>query len=240
MAETLLSEGYDIVVVGAGPAGSSAARVAALGGAKVLLIDRRQSIGVPVQCAELVTQWVSHRISCSSHCIVQSTDTMVTHLNDGSFSGKQFEMKSPGFVLDRSRFDKDLATSAVLAGASLSTGTKAVGLDSGGLIVEKRTRNQAIRAKVIIGADGVRSLVARQAGLGSLKTIVALQYEVANPRFQEEAEVFFDPDYEVPTPLTESKLRKELSEAARKAGLDVNRVLSAFGFEDEEGVAKDF
>ena len=46
---------------------------------------------------------------------------------------------------------------------------------------------------------------------------------------------------DVPIPLSEFKLRKELSEAARKAGLDVNRVLSAFGFEDEEeGVAKDF
>jgi len=53
--------------------------------------------------------------------------------------------------------------------------------------------------------------------------------------------LFFDPDCDVPIPLTQSKLRKELSEAARKAGLDVNRVLSAFGFEDEgEGVAKDF
>ena len=53
--------------------------------------------------------------------------------------------------------------------------------------------------------------------------------------------IFFDPDCEIPTPLSELKLRKELSEAARKAGLDVNRVLSAFGFEDEEeGVAKNF
>ena len=52
--------------------------------------------------------------------------------------------------------------------------------------------------------------------------------------------LFFDLDCDIPIPLTQSKLRKELSEAARKAGLDVNRVLSAFGFEDEEGVAKDF
>ena len=53
--------------------------------------------------------------------------------------------------------------------------------------------------------------------------------------------LFFDPDCDVPIPLSELKLRKELSQAARKAGLDVNRVLSAFGFENgEEGVAKDF
>jgi len=53
--------------------------------------------------------------------------------------------------------------------------------------------------------------------------------------------IFFDPDSDVPTPITEAKLKKELIEAARKAGLDVGRVLRGFGFEDEEeGVAKDF
>ena len=52
--------------------------------------------------------------------------------------------------------------------------------------------------------------------------------------------IFFDPDCDVPTPLSEAKLRRGLTEAARKAGLNVGRVLRAFGFEDEEGVAKDF
>ena len=52
--------------------------------------------------------------------------------------------------------------------------------------------------------------------------------------------IFFDPDCDVPTPLSEAKLKRGLIEAARKAGLSVNRVLRAFGFEDEEGVAKDF
>jgi hypothetical protein len=53
--------------------------------------------------------------------------------------------------------------------------------------------------------------------------------------------LFFDPDYDVPVLLTEAKVKRELVKAARKAGLDVSRILSAFGFEDEEeGVAKDF
>ena len=191
MAETPLSETYDIVIVGAGPAGSSAARAAAQAGAKVLLIDRRQSIGVPVQCAELVTQWISRYASFSSHCIIQATETMITHLSDGSSPDKRYEMKSPGYMLDRSFFDKELATSAILAGAKLSTGSKAVGLSPEGLMVEQGTRKKGIKAKVIIGADGVHSLVARWAGLPSLKTIVALQYEVVNPRPQQQAEVFF-------------------------------------------------
>jgi hypothetical protein len=53
--------------------------------------------------------------------------------------------------------------------------------------------------------------------------------------------LFFDPDCDVPTPLTEARVKRELIEAARKAGLDVDRVLRDLGFEDEEeGVAKDF
>ena len=93
---------------GAGPAGSSAAQAAAQKGAKVLLIDRRQRIGVPVQCAEFVPQWISRYVHFSSKCILQTIETMVTHLPDGT----SYEMKSPGYMLDRSLFDKELAASA--------------------------------------------------------------------------------------------------------------------------------
>jgi hypothetical protein len=77
------------------------------------------------------------------------------------------------------------------------------------------------------------------------ETMIRQQLESFKEKFGREPgpddPLFFDPDCDVPIPLSELKLRKELSEAARKAGLDVNRVLRAFGFEDEEeGVAKDF
>ena len=53
--------------------------------------------------------------------------------------------------------------------------------------------------------------------------------------------LFFDPEYNVPTPLTEAKVKRGLVEAAHKAGLDVDRVLRDLGFEDkEESVAKNF
>ena len=45
---------WDAVIIGGGPAGSTVARYAAEGGAKVLVIDRRKEIGTPLQCGELV------------------------------------------------------------------------------------------------------------------------------------------------------------------------------------------
>ena len=196
MAEPIFSEAYDIVVVGAGPAGSSAARAAARRGAKVLLIDRRERIGIPVQCAELVSQWITRHTPISSNCIVQTTDMMVTHLIDDTGPGKTHEMKSPGYMLNRSLFDQELASAAVSAGAKLSTETKALGLSSKGLWVERESKKEIIQSKITIGADGVHSLISRWAGRPPMKTMVALQYEVVNSQPQHQADVFFHPDHE--------------------------------------------
>jgi len=188
-----MAEAYDIVIIGAGPAGSSAARAAAQRGAKVLLIDRRQRIGVPVQCAELVHQWVSRYVSFSSASVLQNIEAMVTHLPDRT----SYEMKSPGYMLDRSLFDKELATSAALYGANISIQTVALELSSEGVVVERRGERELIRSKVIIGADGVHSSVARWVDQSPIKTIVALQYEVVISNPQNHVDIFFDKEYEV-------------------------------------------
>jgi len=183
---------YDIVIIGAGPAGSSAAQAAAQRGAKVLLVEQRQRIGVPVQCAEFVPQWISRYAPFSSTCVLQTIETMVTHFPDGT----SYEMKSPGYMLDRSLFDKELAASAILSGAKISIQTKAVALSPEGLVVERGSKKEMIQAKVFIGADGVHSCIARCVGQPFLKTIVALQYEVVIPEPQNHVDVFFHKDYE--------------------------------------------
>jgi len=50
-----MREEYDVIVVGAGPAGSIAARTAS-DGCEVLLIEKRQEIGAPVRCAEAIAK----------------------------------------------------------------------------------------------------------------------------------------------------------------------------------------
>jgi flavin-dependent dehydrogenase len=105
-------------------------------------------------------------------------------------------MKSPGYMLDRSLFDKDLAASAVSSGAKISIGTKAIGLSPEGLIVEHASKKETLQSKVFIGADGASSTVARFVGKPPLKTIAALQYEVVLSEPQNHVDVYFHKDYE--------------------------------------------
>ncbi|MCK4298405.1 MAG: FAD-dependent oxidoreductase, partial [Planctomycetes bacterium] len=62
---------WDVLVVGAGPAGSSAAQAAAEGGARVLIVERRPVVGVPVQCAEFLSRRVAMDLRLPKAAIAQ-------------------------------------------------------------------------------------------------------------------------------------------------------------------------
>jgi len=187
-----MAESYDVIVVGAGPAGSRAAQAAAERGGKVLLIDWKQRIGVPVQCGEFVPRMIARYADFSPSCILQHIKKMRTHLSDGDV----FEMKSPGYMIDRSLFDRELVALAALAGAEVSIGTRGAAPYPEGMVIERGPAEEAVRTKVIIGADGVHSSVARWAGCQPGKTMVTLQYEVVISTRSDCVDVFFHPDYE--------------------------------------------
>ena len=65
-------ESVDVLVVGAGPAGSCAARAAAQGGARVLLVEKRRQVGLPVQCAEFVPRQLGQQVPIPERCIAQA------------------------------------------------------------------------------------------------------------------------------------------------------------------------
>ena len=61
---------YDILVVGAGPAGASAAAAAARKKLRVLMIDRRKVVGLPVQCAEYIPALLVGELDIARNFIV--------------------------------------------------------------------------------------------------------------------------------------------------------------------------
>lgn len=154
-----------MLVVGAGPAGSTAAARLARAGHTVRVVEEHPRVGHPVQCAGLVSQRVLD---------IAGTDTMVrTPVRGASVFGPSLEsitFKAPSpraFVIDRAGLDVFLADAAARAGAEIETSAQFSSLDGESddrLTVRLRGPDgsaEEVRPRLVIGADGVASSVAR-------------------------------------------------------------------------------
>jgi digeranylgeranylglycerophospholipid reductase len=164
---------YDVVVIGSGPAGSVTARFAAQAGAKVLIIERRAEVGVPVLCGEGISRKVDHyHLLEGKRWVANSMDGARIISPDGTRVkiAAQFAGAETGYVLYRDIFDQELARGAVHAGAKLMTNTNAIGLLKKndkivGIKALCQDEPMDIEADVVVGADGVESKVGKWAGI---------------------------------------------------------------------------
>lgn len=162
---------FDVLVIGAGPAGSMAAKTVAQEKLEVLLIEKRQEIGSPVRCAEGVSKkalvkfiepdpkWVSSEIN---GCRIYSPDGNYVKIDD----------PGSGLILERKIFDRELASQATKAGAEVWVKSRAVNLVRDGdritgAIIRRSDGDYLVKAKVVIAADGVESQVGKWAGINT-------------------------------------------------------------------------
>ncbi|HWQ74728.1 MAG TPA: geranylgeranyl reductase family protein [Syntrophomonas sp.] len=183
---------YDVAVVGAGPAGASAAISASRLGARVLLMDYKKSPGLPVQCAEYVPLSVRQYTDLPPGAVVQKINTLLTYINNEPVS----TLSGPGYILDRGIFDRSLVEAAVAAGAEFMAGAKAAARSEDAITVSRTGKgSRSIKCKVIIGADGPRSTVGRWMGSVNRDFMIALQYKLPLRRQQTSTDVYFSPEY---------------------------------------------
>ena len=138
----------DIIVLGLGPAGASAAAAAARLGAKVIAVDRKREAGRPVQCAELVPAL----LEVDRRSVRQRIDAMATYVEDDA---PDVNAHFPGRMLDRAAFDASLVDAARSAGADIRFSCTVTRVSANGEVT--LGDGSALRAPAIIGADGPRS-----------------------------------------------------------------------------------
>jgi digeranylgeranylglycerophospholipid reductase len=173
MVQSLVSQSYDVAIVGAGPAGTTAAQIVARSSFRTLILDRRAIVGTPVQCGELVpTPAEVRRLFPSSNIMPHSVNVPRKFITNRtkvirlvSPNGNSFEFPFEANILDRSRFDKHLAQSAIDAGAEIQLQSTVLERpDNNSLTIKTKNAIHTIASKAIIGADGARSVIARSMG----------------------------------------------------------------------------
>lgn len=192
-------ERFDVVVVGAGPAGSLAARAAAEGGARTLLLDHRPELGHPVQCGEFVPsatelvdlfhcpELVDAAFQVPSETVLRETHWMTCV----SPYGHRFRFPLSGAMLSRRAFDKALAYRAEGAGAELRFPLGVTGVAGGSV---RTTSGDVLEAQVVVGADGPLSTVARSVGFRPPRTLFRMITATVDAPLTDEIDLYFGRD----------------------------------------------
>lgn len=182
----------DVLVVGLGPAGAAAAAAAARGGVRVLGVDKRRAVGLPVQCAEFIPRPLGRQARAAG-VLRQAIEGMLSVLPSGAAVHTEF----PGLMIDRAAFDQALAEEARGAGAELALATQLVRLDAGHRQATLRSAagEETLAYRLLVAADGPHSMVARGLGLGNLEVVQTRQYTVPLNAAYRDTDIWLSPDY---------------------------------------------
>ncbi|MDZ7687563.1 MAG: geranylgeranyl reductase family protein [Halobacteriales archaeon] len=155
---------HDVVVVGAGPAGSRTARGFAERGHDVLVLERGE-VGVPLACSGHVSEAVWEFLPDDARDELVGNEIRGARFHVGDSSYEFYKDETVSYAIDRVEMDRTLADAAVDAGAELRTETPVVGVEERDESVTVETEDATHETKIVAGCDGPRSTVRGEVGL---------------------------------------------------------------------------
>jgi digeranylgeranylglycerophospholipid reductase len=178
--EAFLNLRYETVIIGGGPAGLTAAYCLAKAGRQACVLEQKKEIGKPVCCGEAIS---AKSLENSGLFDDSYVDSKVKGFGIFFPNNKFFRVESPGYLINRDKFEQFLATQAEKHGAKILTATKAVGMTADRGVIRVNTPAENINADFIIGADGPDSAVERAFFSNSYNFLDAAQFKIEKNRF---------------------------------------------------------
>jgi geranylgeranyl reductase family protein len=151
---------YDVIVIGAGPAGSTCARECAKRGLRTLLLDR-MSFPRPKPCGGALSAQALARLDFSLPPEIIEQECFAVRVRYGSRAVEVRRDQRICAMVSRDRFDSFLADKAVEQGVEFRQGEQVIGVIDGPQTVEVRTANSAYQGRYVVAADGANSITAR-------------------------------------------------------------------------------
>ena len=190
-----MSYDWDAIIIGGGPAGSTVARYAAKAGAKVLVIDRREVIGTPLQCGELVPTNKELKQLCPNvpdiDDLFQTPDEAISRFTNTmgivSPSGNRLEYPFEGQILNRPIHDQTLVNLAKREGAEYLTKSRVNDVVDNEVILKN---GESISSKIIVGCGGPHDIL-RKKYWDESSLNIAVNFVLMDGDFEERVDLFF-------------------------------------------------
>ena len=166
----------DVVVVGAGPAGSSAARISAKAGLDVVVLEKQSEVGTHVQCGEGVTRFINKidreiRLK-KEHISTRISDMKVILPIGMALVMQRRRPNADGYIINRDIYDRYLAEKAEKYGAEIRRSSPVLSpiikkKQVRGVVVHDKNKGEKyeLYGKIVVAADGVSSMIGKKAGL---------------------------------------------------------------------------
>lgn len=171
---------FDVIIVGAGPAGSVTAHTLAKNNISCALFERRRVPGFPVCCGEAVSE-ASLKAAALFHG--SYIDKKVAGFRIFFPNGKYMSVRSPGCLINRDKFDRYLFDLAVGAGARPFLRHTVITAKRTAEGFEVATNNGSFTCKYLVGADGPRSLIDTLFFNNRRVLADAVQYKLPKPAY---------------------------------------------------------
>jgi len=177
----------DVLVIGAGPGGGSAALHAARSGLSVIIVEDHEEIGVPVHCGECISEIAVNNLQLDipEEVISLNVNGIRVIFPDGTAK----KLTEPGYVLEKHLFEQWICDEAVGAGASLFLQHRVTSVEKvfnsnnqfSNWKIDGRGDQFPITAKVLIDASGVSGVVTKLLKIDSkIEVITGFQYEMVD------------------------------------------------------------
>ena len=188
------SQFYDVIIVGAGPAGSYAAYELASSGYSVAVLERKSAPGLDVCCTGIISTECFDSFGVSSEVILTKSNSAKFFSPSGRCLRLETE-KVQAYTIDRASFDKVIASKAQAQGADYFFSSRVTGIT-----VEKdraisevlcHDSKEIFTARAVILANGFKSRLSLKLGLGKIKNfLIGVQAEIEAKNI-DEVEIYF-------------------------------------------------
>ncbi|MCL5011457.1 MAG: NAD(P)/FAD-dependent oxidoreductase [Candidatus Marsarchaeota archaeon] len=181
---------FDLIIVGAGPAGLSTAYHAAIENLNVLLLEEHESIGEPVHCGECLSNIALQKFNFSPPESAISTKVSGIDLISENHHSL---LPEKGVVLNKNNFEQWLADKAASKGVEIKTKSKVDNVTKEGGVWSVKSGVNNYKGKVLVDATGVSSFITKKILNQNFETVVGIQYKLGNVEVNEKIDFYVIP-----------------------------------------------